>query len=194
MRSDKSPLLLLAPTSIVGFNICGKIIHSALKIPMKDMKLSVGQDLVVFQEAMRHIWYFLIDDMIFTGPRIFIHIYSRLREAFPKNKDYPFGSRFLILVGDLGKLPPIKDKPLHEGRIIEKFLWKSFNIVVTLDKIYSKQGDDLRQTYFHNLLTNIINIEAFSYWFGYSYDVCRYFLGSIGKEFIWLFTTVVGNE
>ena len=33
-----SPLLLLAPTGIVAFNIRARTIHSALKIPIKDMR------------------------------------------------------------------------------------------------------------------------------------------------------------
>jgi hypothetical protein len=42
-----------------------------------------GQSLAIFQEEMRHIRYILIDEMSFLGPRLFIQIDSRLREAFP---------------------------------------------------------------------------------------------------------------
>jgi hypothetical protein len=74
---------------------------------------------------MRHIRYILIDGMSFIRPRLFIQIDSRLREAFPENKSSPFGGRSIILVGDLGQLPPAKDKPLYAGNTIGKVLWKN---------------------------------------------------------------------
>lgn len=49
--------------------------------------------------------------MSFIGLMIFVHIDACLWEAFPKNKDSPFGGRSIILMGDMGKLPPVKDKP-----------------------------------------------------------------------------------
>ena len=98
--NGKISLLLLAPNGIATFNICGKTIHSALKISIKYIKPLCGQALVVFQEEMRHIRYILIDDMRFIGPRLFIQIDSRLREAFLENKDCPFDGRSIILVGD----------------------------------------------------------------------------------------------
>lgn len=64
-------------------------------------------------------------------------------------------------MGDLGKLPLVKDKPLYGGIINRNVLWESFNIVETLDKIYRKQGDDLRHVSFHNVLTNIRNAKSF---------------------------------
>jgi ATP-dependent DNA helicase PIF1 len=85
---------------------------------------------------MRHIRYILIDEMSFLGPRLFIQIDSRLREAFPDNKSSPFGGRSIILVGDLGQLPPVRDKPLYASNIAGKVLWNKFNIVVTLDTIF----------------------------------------------------------
>ena len=157
----KIPLLLLAPTGIAAFNIRARIIHSALKIPIKDMRPLQGQSLAIFQEEMRHIRYILIDEMSFLGPRLFIQIDSRLREAFPENKSSPFGGRSIILVGDLGQLPPVKDKPLYAGNTVGKVLWKKFNIVVTLDTIFRQQGNDPKQYSFRNLLMNIRNAEPF---------------------------------
>jgi len=54
----------------------------------------------------------------------------------------------MILVGDLGKFPLVKDKPFYAGRTTMKVCWESFNIVVTLDKIFTKEVDDPRKTYF----------------------------------------------
>ena len=55
MTSEKGPLLLLAPTAVVAFNIHAKTIHLALKIPIKDMQPLKGRSLSTFQEQMRHV-------------------------------------------------------------------------------------------------------------------------------------------
>jgi ATP-dependent DNA helicase PIF1 len=159
VANGHSPLLLLAPTGIAAFNIHAKTIHSALKIPIKDMRPLQGQSLAIFQEEMKHIRYILIDEMSFLGPRLFIQIDSRLREAFPDKKTSPFGGISIILVGDLGQLPPVKDKPLYAGNTAGKVLWKNFNIVVTLDIIFRQQGNHPRQAAFRQLLSNIRNVE-----------------------------------
>ena len=106
---------------------------------------------------MSHTNYILIYEMRFVGPKFFMKIDSCLWEAFSEKKDSPFSVRLMITVGDLGELTPFKDKILYGERTTWKFLWELFNIVVTLDKIYRQQGDDRRQTYFHNLLMNIGN-------------------------------------
>ena len=95
-------MLLRAPTGIAAFNIHAKTIHSALKIPIRDMKPLQGQSLALFQEQMRHIRYILIDEMSFLGSRLFMQIDARLREAFQDKNNCPFGGRSIILVGDLG--------------------------------------------------------------------------------------------
>ena len=48
----------------------------------------------------------------------------------------------MILVGDLGQLPPVKDKPLYIGNTAGRVLWKYFRKVVTLDTIFRQQGTD----------------------------------------------------
>ena len=47
-RNRKLPLLLVAPTRVVSFNIRAKMIHSALRIPIRDFKSLHGQALSVF--------------------------------------------------------------------------------------------------------------------------------------------------
>ena len=88
------------------------------------------------QEEMLDVTHILIDEMSFLWPRLFIKIDSHLREAFPENKSVPFGGKSLILFGDLGKLPPVKDKPLYVGNTAGRVLWKYFIKVVTLDTIF----------------------------------------------------------
>ena len=61
----------------------------------------------------------------------------------------------MILVGDLGQLPPVRDKVAYDSRRWAKILWEEFKILVTLEKVYRKNGEDLEQTKFHQLLTNL---------------------------------------
>ena len=95
--------------------------------------------------------------MSFIGPRLFIQIDSRLREAFLEKRSVPFGGRSLILVGDLGQLPPVIDKPLYVGNTAGRVLWKYFTKVVTLDTVFRQQGTDPNQVKFKRLLINIRN-------------------------------------
>ena len=104
---------------------------------------------------MRYVTHILIDEMSFIGPRLFIQIDSCLREAFPEKRSVLFGGRSMILVGDIGKLHPVRDKPLYVGNTAGRVLWKDFRKVVTLDTIFRQQGTYKNQFNFKKLLTNI---------------------------------------
>ena len=93
--------------------------------------------------------------MIFIGKNILIKIDSRLRQAFPENATIPFGGRSIILVGDLGQLPPVMDKPVYASEGIAKELWNTFTTVVTLDIVFQQNGQSNEQISFRNLLMNI---------------------------------------
>ena len=109
----KSPLLFLAPTRVATFNISARTIHSALHIPIKEINPLRGLSLIYLQEKLRSVKCILIDEMIFIGKNLLIRIDSRLHQAFQKNATIPFGGRSIILVGDLGQLPPVMDKPVY---------------------------------------------------------------------------------
>ena len=59
------------------------------------------------------------------------------------------------MVGDLGQLPPISDRPTYDSNRREKLLWKEFKIVVTLDKIFRQDGENDNQQRFHQFLMNV---------------------------------------
>ena len=77
--NNSSPLLLLAPTSVVAFNINSLTIHSTLRIPINTMLPLEGQALANLQEWLLHIHYVLIDEMSFIGPKLLYNIDSHLR-------------------------------------------------------------------------------------------------------------------
>jgi len=62
-------------------------------------------------------------------------------------------------VGDLGQLPPVRDKPLYAGNTIGKFLWKKLNSVVTLDTIFHQKGLNEKQSCFCRVFNSIRNVE-----------------------------------
>ena len=58
--------------------------------------------------------------MSFIGTKLLTHIDVRLCQAFPENSNVPFARRSIILVGDLGQLPPIMDKPAYASDSLAK--------------------------------------------------------------------------
>ena len=112
-QTQQQQILILAPIGVAAFNINATTIHSALKIPIKDMHPLSGQGLTTFQEAMRYIRYILIDEMSFIGPKLLLKIDIRLHEYFPNDQSIHFGGRSIILTGDLAQLPLVLDKALY---------------------------------------------------------------------------------
>ena len=152
-------LLLLAPIGVATFNIQASTIHGALWIPIKEMVPLQGQLLASFQQTMQFVQYIVIDEMSFIGPKLMEKIDKRLREAFPCESNIPFGGWSMILIGNLGQLPPVKDTPMYASTSYGGTLWHSFNTVITLKKIYRQNGDDEAQVKFQNLLSNLRNVE-----------------------------------
>ncbi|XP_057871644.2 ATP-dependent DNA helicase pfh1-like [Cryptomeria japonica] len=150
-----SPLLLLAPTRVVAFNIGASTIHSKLRIPIKEFSELQGTRLMTFQEEISHIKYILIDEMSFLGEMLLENIDSRLRQAFPENSHKSFGGISMILVGDLAQLPLVKDRAAYESKRRARILWEEFKTVVTLSRIFRQDGQSNEQERFHRLLTNI---------------------------------------
>lgn len=91
---------------------------------------------MVFQEQYKDLQYILIDEMSFLGPKLLLKIDSRLWQAFPHKQQEPFGGVSIILVGDLGQLPSVMDKPLYASHFTTLTLWRSFTTMVTLDTAF----------------------------------------------------------
>ena len=116
-----------------------------------------GQPLSKLQEELCHIRYILIDEMSFIGPKILTQIDARLHQDFPSHCTIPFGGCSIILLGDFGKLPPVKEIPMYAGSSIGTALWRTFNTFITLKMIFQQQGNNPSQTAFRQLLLNLPN-------------------------------------
>ncbi|XP_057865108.2 uncharacterized protein LOC131072843 [Cryptomeria japonica] len=66
-----------------------------------------------------------------------------------------FAGISMILVGDLGQLPPVNDRPAYGSNRRAKLLWEEFKTVITLDKVFRQDGENIQQQRFHQLLTNL---------------------------------------
>ena len=91
--------------------------------------------------------------MSFIGQNLLQNIDSRLHQAFPKNCNVNFGGRSIILVGDLGQLPHVSDKPPYVSNVRAKLLWEEFKTIVSLDKVFRQEGESEDQQRFCQLLT-----------------------------------------
>jgi ATP-dependent DNA helicase PIF1 len=152
-----SPILLLSPTGVATFNIHATTIHAGIQIPIKDMRPLHGQSLTMFQEEMKHIHYILIDEMRFIRSRLLYRLKVTCVRHFQKETTAQFYYRSIILVGDMGQLPPVMDKPLYAGTTRGRSLWTNFTTVIKLETIFRQQDIFDTQSRFHQLLTNIHN-------------------------------------
>ena len=139
--------------------------NSSLHILIKSMHPLEGQSLLHLPEKLCYVEYILIDEMRFITQKMLSRIDDRLREAFPLHRNTPFGNRSIILVEDLGQLPPVKEIPLYVGTSCGTALWRSFDTFVTLTTIFHQQGADPSQVAFRWILTNLRNgTPTLEYW------------------------------
>ena len=142
-NETKDPLLVLAPTGVAAFNIGGRMVHSALSIPIcnnNNVNLE-GERLKRLQQRLEGIKYIIIDEKSMVGRRMLALIDKRLRQAFPEHNNEPFGGRSIILVGDFGQLPPVLDLPMYSDTQRDELsnngfvVYRQFREVYKLDVI-----------------------------------------------------------
>ncbi|XP_059073758.1 uncharacterized protein LOC131874410 [Cryptomeria japonica] len=61
----------------------------------------------------------------------------------------------MILVGELGQLPLVNDRPAYDSNRRAKLLWEEFKTMITLDKVFRQDGENIQQQRFCQLLTNL---------------------------------------
>lgn len=61
----------------------------------------------------------------------------------------------MILVGDLGQLPPVNDSSTYDSNRQAKLLREEFKTMITLNKKFRQNGENIQQQRFYQLLTNL---------------------------------------
>ena len=162
-RSTDGFLRKAAPTGVASRNIGGQTIHSLVRPPMKnvnrkDIELPVGGNLLnSLAENCRHLEYLVVDEMSMVGRRLLGHLDSRLQQI--KGCSKPFGGVNVILVGDQGQLPPVKDtvpyaKDNGKTSMYEKNgmrLYGKFTDVVFLERNMRAAGASPQLQHFRDL-------------------------------------------
>lgn len=105
--------LVLAPTGVAADNIGGTTYHTVIPVPTRG---TLDRDEILPSEMrtkrivteLTGVRYIIIDEMSMLGRRSLGQIDHILRHAL-KRTDEPFGGLSIILVGDHGQLPPVKD-------------------------------------------------------------------------------------
>ncbi|GBC31310.2 ATP-dependent DNA helicase PIF1-like [Rhizophagus irregularis DAOM 181602=DAOM 197198] len=161
--------IVLAPTGVAAFNIQGSTIHSALSIPISGTTYKLaGESLRKLQNKLKDIHYFIVDEMSMVG-RLFLALIDLwLRQAFPECSNIPFGGRSLILFGDFGQLPPVRDLPMYakDPRLSNNLsedgrkAYSQFREIYKLVAVQRQSGNSDRQRKFRDLLTRMRDGES----------------------------------
>lgn len=112
--------LVFAPTGVAADNIGGSTYQSKLPMPrdkhtldVADVRLPVASKRLQQLEAdFVDIKYIIVDEMSMVGRRSLGQIDELLRQA--KGNQQPFGGISVLLVGDHGQLPPVKDHRAYD--------------------------------------------------------------------------------
>jgi hypothetical protein len=164
-----SPMIVLAPTGVAAFNINGSTIHSRLSIPIingsKNFDIN-GERLKKLQERFKDVKYVLIDEKSMVGRQMLGLIDVRLRQAFPEHNNEPFGGRSVIMFGDFGQLPPVRDLPMYvrserneisnNGHVV----YRQFREAYKLEIVQRQAGSSEQQQQFRNILLRLRDGES----------------------------------
>ena len=160
----QSRCIICAMFGIAAYNVNGKTLHYLLKLPIKGKRNAdlEGSALTELQENFKEITHVIIDEFSVISQKTLAWINRRLKQAKGKF-DVPFGGVNVILVGDLGQLPPVKGYALFNDNLnceleLEGFfIYNQFLTVVELTANQRTTGLDEVQCKFRTMLENIRN-------------------------------------
>ena len=146
---------LTATTGMAAYNINGCTLQSFVNMNYKgdvaEMPELSEAAVLDWQRKYGHILYIVIDEMSMLGQRSLLILDKRLRQLTGKG-DKPFGGLSIILVGDFGQLPPVKDSPMYSDKIpVAKEMLQMFSSVML--KQVKRQEES--ETEFRELLMNM---------------------------------------
>ncbi len=117
---SKNPVVILASTGVVAFNINSMTIHSMLSILIVNDKKQFDIDrecLKQLQERLDKVQYIIIDEKSMVRRRILTLIDMWLYQAFSENKNESFSGRPIIFFSNFRQLPLVLDLPMYTNDI-----------------------------------------------------------------------------
>ena len=137
---------------IAAFNVKGKTLHSLLQLPTGGKRSSElkGQAL---QDEMDNVQYLIINEYSVIGQKMFGWINIRCKQAIGVSS-LPFGGISVILVGDVGQLPPVTDKVIYHDQPSGKIGTEGYIVYRQFDKLLSlKSTKELSAQVRHNKIS-----------------------------------------
>ena len=152
---------------IAAFNISGKTLHYLLKMPIKGKHAHDlnGAALAQVQERFVGVKYLIIDEYSVVSQRELSWINRRCKQATGIAESC-FGGINIILVGDLGQLPPVSGKVLYDVNPINElesegyFLYSQFCTVIELTRNERVKGQNFDRYQFCELLARVRDGEV----------------------------------
>ena len=154
--------LITALFGLAAYNVSGKTLHCLLKLPIRGKRNCDldGSQLMDLQENLANIKYIIIDEYSVISQKDLAWISRRCKQA-TGNLDKVFGGMNIILLGDLGQLPPVKgrvlynEKPKDELEAEGLLIYSQFKKVVMLKANQRVNGVGQSHERFKELLSHI---------------------------------------
>jgi len=166
-------LMITATTGLAAESIGGTTVHSALKLHLGSKSKMVSADSVTaLQAAWRGKTHLSIDEKSMLGKKTFAVIDAHCK-LVTGHMSRPFGGLSVILCGDWGQLPAVKDTVLYSGvptylarnlrsatDVVVLETYRMFNNVAYLTECKRQEGEEDVQRQFRSLLLRLRRAEC----------------------------------
>ena len=160
-----------APSGTAAFLIGGETLHGLLYLPIGNAKLQplVGERLMELQKKFEPVGVLIIDEKSMVGQEMFWMVSERLKQAYPRNHDKPFGNLSIVLVGDWKQLPPVGDSSLYDSESKNPRgynLYQLFQKVIFFEVVQRQTGNEQEQfrTDLQSLGEGQFSLETWKRW------------------------------
>lgn len=142
--------LVLAPTGVAADNIGGRTYQSVVPMPRKDIDREdiIPKDKKRIERVVAEldgVSYIVIDEMSMVGRRSLGQVDALLQHATGCKQ--LFGGLSVILVGDHGQLPPVKDRRCFDWAGVRHTTQKLFKRVLTTAPKWQRLGVDAYEAF-----------------------------------------------
>ena len=165
--TEKTKVLLLAPTGVAAININGNTIHSGLGIPDECQGLVVpklsDKKRCTLRMQLSDVKVVIIDEISMVSNKLLLYVHQRLLDIFGCSTNHKlFAGITVILVGDLYQLPQVLQKPVYAEFYDELYnifpLWRNFQMC-ELTEVMRQRGDSILIDLLNNVRVGRLSLE-----------------------------------